>query len=451
MMSAVIWFRRDLRLSDNPAWVAATREHDRVTALFVIDPRLWDGAPPRRTRLLAANLSALDARLGELGGRLRILRGNPQSEVCRVADGNEAVYWNNDYTPFAQTRDEAVARRLPGSVSRHNGSAVHPPGSVLTGAGAPYRVFTPYWRKWSTLPGGLPGEPGVATIDSDPGIGVPEHPTDLDVGERAAEERLLDFLDRIELADPDRPDQDGTSRLSTDLKYGTIAPRRIRAVAGEQTPVREAFIRQLCWRDFYMQILARWPKTVTRPFRPEYASIVWRDDPEGLEAWTQGRTGYPIVDAAMRQLAEEGWIHNRVRMIAASFLVKDLLIDWRLGERWFRRQLIDADVAQNVGNWQWVAGTGTDAAPYFRVLNPITQGRRFDPHGDYVRRWVPELAGIKGAAIHAPWTLNPTELSTAGVALGDTYPAPIVDHDEARREAIAAFAVASSPAAGNTP
>ena len=200
-----------------------------------------------------------------------------------------------------------------------------------------------------------------------------------------------------------------------------------------------------------MQILAAWPETVTRPFRREYASIVWHDDPEGLEAWTQGRTGYPIVDAAMRQLAVEGWIHNRVRMIAASFLVKDLLIDWRLGERWFRRHLIDADVAQNVGNWQWVAGTGTDAAPYFRVLNPITQGKRFDPHGDYVRRWVPELARISDAAIHAPWTLNSTELSAAGVVLGDTYPVPIVDHAEARREAIAALTAASSSAAGNTP
>jgi len=211
---------------------------------------------------------------------------------------------------------------------------------------------------------------------------------------------------------------------------------------GDGSEGRRAFVRQLAWREFYAGVLVAFPETVRRALRPEFDRVVWRDDPEGLAAWQEGRTGYPIVDAGMRQLRSTGWMHNRVRMITASFLVKDLLVDWRLGERWFRRLLVDADLAQNVGNWQWVAGTGADAAPYFRVFNPVTQSRRFDPDGDYLRRWVPELAGLTGDAIHAPWTAGPLDLAAAGVILGDTYPAPIVDHAAARDRVIAAFEAA---------
>jgi deoxyribodipyrimidine photo-lyase len=260
-------------------------------------------------------------------------------------------------------------------------------------------------------------------------------------GEAAAARRLGAFLERADAyrEERDRPDLDTTSRLSADLKFGTIDPLAVARRAGDASPGRRAFVRQLCWRDFYAHLMAAFPETARRAMRPEYEAVPWRDDPDGLTAWQEGRTGYPIVDAGMRQLAAEGWMHNRVRMITASFLVKDLLIDWRLGERHFRRLLVDADLPQNVGNWQWVAGTGADAAPYFRIFNPTTQARRFDPEGDYVRRWVPELGGIAGPAVHTPWELGPMELAAAGVSLGEDYPGPIVDHAEARLATLEAY------------
>lgn len=440
-MTAVVWFRRDLRLADNPAWTAATRNHERVIALFVIDPRIWDRSPPRRTHLLAARLASLDATLAEGGGRLLVVAGYPAEEVVAAASGVDAVYWNDDYTPYARSRDDRIAGMLQGHVGRYDGVAIHAPGAVLTAAGAPYRVFSPFWRRWRDLPWDLPAAPRSVSLGSEPGVGVPEHPLEAGAGEAAALARLARFAEQADAYSDvrDRPDIAGTSMLSSDLKFGTISPRRVRAEIGEGSPGREAFVRQLCWRDFYLQLMATNPETVTRPFRPEYAEIRWNDDPAGFQAWTEGRTGYPIVDAAMRQLAAEGWIHNRLRMIAASFLVKDLLIDWRLGEQWFRKQLIDGDLSQNVGNWQWVAGTGADAAPYFRVLNPLTQARRFDPDGGYVRSRVEELAAIAGPAIHTPWELAPLELASAGVVLGETYPLPIVVHGEARARVIDAY------------
>jgi len=263
----------------------------------------------------------------------------------------------------------------------------------------------------------------------------------MEPGEAGAEGRLEAFLERVGRygEERDRPDLDTTSRLSADLKFGTIGPRTVARRAEGPGEGREAFVRQLAWREFYAQLLAGFPHTRRQAMRPGYDRVAWRRDPEGLAAWEKGRTGYPFVVAAMRQLRAEGWIHNRARMVAASFLVKDLLIDWRLGERHFRRWLVDGDVAQNAGNWQWVAGTGADAAPYFRVFNPVTQGLRFDPDGDYVRCWVPELARLPVPAVHAPWEAASGALAAAGVVLGETYPVPIVDHAEARRAAIAAY------------
>jgi deoxyribodipyrimidine photo-lyase len=258
------------------------------------------------------------------------------------------------------------------------------------------------------------------------------------MGEAAANDRLESFLGRVDgyAEERDRPDLDTTSRLSVDLKYGTIGPHAVHRIVGLGTPGRRAYLRQLAWRDFYGHLMAARPDTVGAPMRPELAAMRWEDDRAALAAWKAGRTGYPLVDAGMRQLAAEGWIHNRVRMVVASFLVKDLLIDWRIGERFLRRHLLDGDVAQNVGNWQWVAGTGTDSAPYPRVFNPVTQARRFDPDGAYVRRWVPELSGLQPPAVHAPWEAGPLELAAAGVVLGETYPRPIVDHATARRRAL---------------
>jgi deoxyribodipyrimidine photo-lyase len=421
---AVVWFRRDLRLADNPAWAAATTGHAGVIGLFVIDPRLWDRCHPRRVIGLAGHLAALDHSLRTAGGRLRVERGDPEVVVPAVARGRR-VYANRDVTPFAVARDGAVGRTV--DLDLFDGCWVHPPGSIRTASGDIHRVFTPFHRVWSDL--AVPGEaiPGDATIATDPGLGVPDHePATPPTDRLAAFERVVDSYHTVR----DRPDLDTTSHLSVDLKYGTISARDIVRRIGTATPGRRAFVRQLAWRDFYAALLAHHPDTVHTAMRPEYDAIRWADDPEGLDRWKQGRTGFPIVDAGMRQLTAQGWQPNRVRMITASFLVKDLLIDWRLGERHFRRLLLDGDTPQNVGNWQWVAGTGADAAPYFRIFNPVTQSRRFDPTGDYIRRWVRELAHLDPPAIHAPWEHD---------AVPDSYPHPIVDHPTARQNTLDAY------------
>jgi deoxyribodipyrimidine photo-lyase len=314
-------------------------------------------------------------------------------------------------------------------------------------------VFTPFSKVWAATPRTpWPDEATADVIDPDTVAGLePEplpEPADeppMAPGEDAARERLAAWLEEVDEY-PDRrdvpADDRGTSHLSADLRWGTLSPREVADAVGTATAGRAAFVRQLAWRDWYAHLIFEQPRLSRSALKPEMDRIAWRDDVDGLAAWQGGRTGYPIVDAGMRQLATTGWMHNRVRMIAASFLVKDLLIDWRLGEAHFRRLLIDWEVSQNVGNWQWVAGTGPDAAPYFRVFNPVLQGRKFDPGGDYVGRWVPELAGLTAAQIHTPWEVAPLDLAGADVVLGSDYPFPIVDHAQARDRALEAYSQA---------
>jgi deoxyribodipyrimidine photo-lyase len=458
----IAWFRRDLRLDDNPAWAEATAEHRRVLALFVVDPALLDRAGPQRAARLLGDVAALDRRLAEHGGRLCVRIGDPLEVVPgeAAARGAVAVHANADVTPYASRRDDAVVASLGrvGVAWRPRwGTLVHPPGAVRTAAGTLSQVFTPFHRAWARTPWDPWPEPGDGRLIGDPGDPLPSPPGPyplLDEQERGAAEpgelgaaaRLASAAGRADRYDDerDRPDRVGTSELSADLRFGTLSPRTVAEVVGESSPGRAALVRQLAWRDWYAHLLLARPSLVERPMRETYAGVRWRTDPEGVRAWKAGRTGFPMVDAGMRQLLATGWMHNRVRMLTASFLVKNLLVDWRVGERFFRHLLIDGDVPQNVGNWQWVAGTGPDASPYNRVFNPVLQGRKFDPAGEYVRRWVPELAGLAGPAVHEPWEVGPLELVAAGVALGDTYPAPIVDLRESRARALAAYAAARS-------
>ncbi|MFS3130026.1 cryptochrome/photolyase family protein [Nocardioides sp. Bht2] len=452
-MTAIWWLRRDLRLADQPALLAAL-EHGEVLPLFVRDPRLVDAGTPRRAHLEAA----LEALNRATGGAVVIRDGDPAQVVADVAAeiGAATVHVTGEFTPFAVRRDRAVAERLAGdgvTLSSHGTPYAVRPGTVLTGGGTPYQVFTPFSRAWRALaeepPYPAPGEPrwhrGVATAEPDAelvrlgrGLGA--------AGEAEALARWHAFLDDG-LADyaelRDRPDLDGTSRLSGHLKVGALHPRtllaEIRAHRDADTDGAQTFITELAWREFYGDVLWHRPESAWADLKPALAAMPYDQGPQTaalVQAWREGRTGFPIVDAGMRQLRETGWMHNRVRMVVGSFLVKDLHVWWPVGARHFLDQLIDGDVAANNHGWQWVAGTGTDASPYFRVFNPVSQGKRFDPDGSYVRRWVPELAHLTGKAAHEPWRHDD------GYAHG--YPEQIVDHDEERREALARYEQARS-------
>ncbi|MXW98968.1 MAG: deoxyribodipyrimidine photo-lyase [Acidimicrobiaceae bacterium] len=447
--TTLAWFRRDLRLDDNPAWAAATAR-DKAVALVVLEPALLAAAGPWRRRAYLRAVAGLDRSLRSRGGSLRVEMGDPAEVVpwLAVEIGAEVVVVNADVTRWSAERDRRVEQGLGRPIEQHWGTLVHPPGSVLTRAGGLSKVFTPFHRRWSERALPEAARPGSGCV-----VEAPAGSTLTEVlgdglsaawGEQDAAARFEVWLDRVDSYDEERdnPATDGTSGLSTALRFGLLSPRGVAADAGAHTPGRAAFVRQLAWRDWYAHLTFEHPDIDRVSLRPEYDRIAWVGGAAAdaaFEAWKAGRTGYPIVDAAMRELAATGWMHNRLRMVAASFLVKDLLIDWRRGERWFRRMLTDGDIPQNAGNWQWVAGTGPDAAPYFRVFNPVVQSRRHDPEGRYLRRWLPELDRLSGKAIHAPWQAAPAELAAGGVRLGADYPAPIVDHDEARERALATY------------
>ena len=445
---SILWFRRDLRLSDHPALLEAVSAGGEVLPVFVRDPALLRRAGARQARL-AASLAALSA---DTGGALVVPTGDPAAVIPRLARevGADRVHVSRESTPYGRRRDDRVRAALDadGRVLVETGSpyAVGP-GRILNGSGEPYKVFTPFSRAWHDhgwpLPARRPDDlpwttvAGEDTADAASTASAP-------AGEAAALGRWRAFLhDDLDAYDEqrDRPDLDTTSRLSVHLKYGEIHPRTILTELGEHPAASgegaRRFVTELAWREFYADVLWHRPRSAWRDLRDTLGDMPYDRGPEVddlVEAWRQGRTGYPFVDAGMRQLLAEGWMHNRVRMVTASFLVKDLHVWWPVGARHFLDHLVDGDLASNNHGWQWVAGTGTDASPFFRVFNPVTQGRRFDPDGRYVRRWVPELAHLDGAAAHEPWK--------ASQGYDGGYPPPIVDHAEERREALRRYEMA---------
>jgi len=435
---SILWFRRDLRLHDLPALDAAA-EAGPVTALFVLDDVLLRADAGPRTAHLYRTLRALDRDLREHGGRLTVKRGRPEHVVPRVAKdlGAATVHVSEDFAPYGRARDERVETALGDVALVRTGSpyAVSP-GQVVKQGGEPFQVFTPFYRAWSERGWHSPAGTDPARIDWHPvdGSDLPADPTTSvelpDAGEAAAHDAWTAFrtgdLARYD-KQRNRPDLDATSHMSWHLKLGTIHPRTMLADLGRGD---EAYRRQLCWRDFYAAVLHHWPHSAHDYYLPQMKAMAYDSGQEAdqrFAAWQRGETGFPIVDAGMRQLIATGWMHNRLRMIVASFLVKDLHLEWTRGAKHFMDHLIDGDLANNQHGWQWTAGTGTDAAPYFRVFNPTLQGKKFDPDGDYVRRWVPELKGLSKKEIHEPWTLDPPP---------EDYPRPIVAHAQERKIAL---------------
>jgi deoxyribodipyrimidine photo-lyase len=464
MTTALLWFRRDLRLADNPALLTALARCERVIPVYIDTPEdAQDGAASRWW--LHHSLAALDGELQRRGSRLLLRRG-PALEVLRALIGETAatqVYWNRAYEPAATARDSAVkqALRTDGiSVTSGNALLLNEPWQLLKADGTPYRVFTPYWnaaqkRGFDLALQAAPAtlQPVSAVLQSEPlealqllprirwDSGLADH---WQPGEAGAAERLADFIDRAiggYAVGRDRPDHAGTARLSPHLHFGEISPRRLMALVQQHLSTRrdpgltqnaESWLRQLVWREFAHQLLHHFPQTVSAPLDARFARFPWRRDyAEDLIAWQHGDTGIPIVDAGMRELWHTGWMHNRVRMIVASFLTKNLLIPWQEGARWFMDTLVDADLANNTLGWQWVAGCGADAAPYFRIFNPVTQGEKFDPQGDYVRRWIPELAHVPDKYVQQPWNAPQPPAR---------YPPPRVDLKATRERALDAYA-----------
>jgi deoxyribodipyrimidine photo-lyase len=458
-----------MRITDNQALTSALSHAEQVIPVFILDPTLLTSTyvGSKRLAFLMEGLRQLDSDLRARGGRLIVRLGEPLVELAalRAESGADPIFAEEDVSPLARRRDTHVASELP--LRLVGGLTLHPMGAVLKSDGTPYTVFTPFSRAWKDLPlpsrGELLRAPRQVTVptalSSEPIPAEPILPSALSFapGEAEAQRRLAIFLDGEpppvhDYADGrNRMDLAGTSQLSPYLRFGMISARQaVVAALGaiEAAPSAharqgaEVWLNELLWREFYVNILYHFPQVRGQNFRPAYDTIRWQEDEDGFSAWCEGRTGYPVVDAAMRQLAQSGWMHNRARMIVASFLVKDLLIDWRWGERWFMQHLVDGDPAANNGGWQWAAGTGTDAAPYFRIFNPVLQGKKHDPQGAFVRRWLPELRRVPDRFIHEPWKMPLEEQEKAACHVGQDYPGPIVDHAWARERTLNAYAEA---------
>ncbi|TCJ17866.1 deoxyribodipyrimidine photo-lyase [Flaviaesturariibacter flavus] len=422
---SIFWFRRDLRLHDNRGLAAALRSGHPVLPVFIFDPLILSGldADDARVAFIHAALERMQQELTAAGSSLRVFHASPDAAFTQLLAEYSvgAVFTNNDYEPYARKRDAAIAAKLAGAgVAFHSikDQVLFEKGEVVKEDGKPYLVYTPYWKKWRSLL--RPEHLETAASEQCFPYFYKTHPLPvptlkaLGFGNAAKKTFKVPWpADRL-LSDyhqtRDLPALAGTTRLGVHLRFGTVS---IRALAQRADRLNETFLKELCWREFFMQILWHFPKT-QQAFKPAYDDIRWRDAPGEFEKWCAGQTGYPLVDAGMRELAATGFMHNRVRMVAASFLVKHLLIDWRIGEAWFAKKLMDFDLAANNGNWQWVAGCGCDAAPYFRVFNPVLQAQRFDPQGEYIRRWVPEYGT-------------------------DAYAEPVVEHKFATDRCIAAY------------
>jgi len=470
MSVAIAWFRRDLRLTDNPALEEARTTADVVIPVYIHAPE-EDGPwhPGAASRWwLHRSLSALSADLGKRGSALVVRRGPSLEALLTLADetGATSVHWNRLYEPAAIARDTAVKSALAERgihAASSNGSLLFEPWAVRTGSGDPYRVFTPFWKTCMAMAGavappraaprrlgggghGLPGIPLedlglLPQVRWDAGLGEAWKP-----GEAGATKALAAFT-RHAIADygqdRNRPDLAGTSRISPHLHFGELSPRQALAAARQAAPAgssgADAFIRELGWREFAHHLLYHYPHTTDAPLDRRFERLDWRRDATQLRAWQRGLTGYPIVDAGMRELWHTGWMHNRVRMIVASLLTKNLFMHWLDGARWFWDTLVDADLANNTLGWQWTAGCGADAAPYYRVFNPVLQADKFDPERRYIRRWVPELTALPDRWVHCPWAAPPEALAAAGITLGVHYPQPIVDPRGSRDEALRRF------------
>jgi deoxyribodipyrimidine photo-lyase len=463
--AALVWFRRDLRDFDHAALHAALGAHERVHCAFVFDTEILDALrsrTDRRVTFIWDSVAELHAALAVRNGGLHVLHGPAREVIPRLATqlGVGTVHANRDYEPRAITRDLDVAHRLRQAgidLRTHKDQVIFELDEVRTRSGGPFSVFSPYRRAWLERlgprdiapldPRGLdarfvPADGAMPALET---LGFERAKLPVHSGMSGAAKLWTAFRRRIAgyAARRDYPALEATSRLSVHLRFGTLSVRAlVRHAREEVNEGAAAWLSELIWREFYFAILAARPDVVDHAFRREFDALEWEDNERGWLAWREGRTGYPLVDAAMRELEAAGTMHNRLRMVTASFLVKDLGIDWRRGERHFADKLLDYDLAANNGGWQWSASTGCDAQPWFRIFNPVAQSQRFDPQGAYIRRWVPELARVPDARVHAPWEMGPLEQQAAGCRIGRDYPAPVVRHDEARQRTLARFRAA---------
>ena len=464
MSAALVWFRRDLRLQDHAALHHALKSFDRVHCAFVFDSTILDRLPrcDRRVEFILRAVEEVDAGLRAMGGALIVRHGDPVVEIPRLAAelGASAVVANRDYEPAAIARDTEIRRRLASADFQDcKDQVIFERDELMTQGGTPFSVFTPYKNAWLKRLAAAdlrawPIEEYSGHLAAPRDAAVPPGLRDLGfettdlkqlrmpTGMSGAQALFRDFIERIDdyAARRDFPAVKGSSYLSAHLRFGTISIRQLAAYAQAQASRGAAtWLSELIWRDFYHAILWHHPHVATQCFKPACDALRWDEAPDLFAAWCTGRTGYPLVDAAMRQLSHAGWMHNRLRMVTASFLTKDLGLDWRQGEAWFAEKLLDFDLAANNGGWQWAASTGCDAQPWFRIFNPVTQSEKFDAEGRFIRRYVPELACVPQKFIHAPWKMSAAEQAACGLRIGHDYPAPVVDHAVARARTLARF------------